>query len=188
MSFKITRAAIHNPSVYGLHKLVLIILADHEGADFGSWPSVARIGAMAGISTRHAQRILRDLEEQGEIRVEKQGGHRGTNRYFVIKKVIHRGDMGVRGGDMGVTQGVTWVSPEHIKKPKHGRAQPEAVTSELNSKPDTSTKGFARSGATPQQEQQDTPNYLPPRCAHNKQKSALKCKQCSTQFAQGEIE
>ena len=72
MSFKITRAAIHNKNVYGLHKLVLIILADHEGNEYGSWPSMARIADMAGISVRHAQRVLRDLEEANEIVTKRQ--------------------------------------------------------------------------------------------------------------------
>ena len=91
MSFKITRAAIHNPNVTGSHKLVLIIIADHEGGEYGSWPSIGRIANIAGLGVRQVKRIIKELHEQGEILVVRQDGHHGTNRYFVVNKVINRG-------------------------------------------------------------------------------------------------
>jgi hypothetical protein len=195
MSFKITRAAIHNRNVYGLHKLVLIILADHEGNDYGSWPSVQRIADMAGISVRHAQRILRDLEEQGEIRVERQGGHRGTNRYFVVHKLFNRGDIfiaggdtGVRGGDTQVTQGVTPMSPEHIKKAATAPAEPGRGSRNLTVNEIDSAQGEARPVDYSETENNDTPKHLPPRCLHNPLWSVLKCEQCSKQFREGEFD
>ena len=188
MSFRVTRAAIHNRNVTGLHKLVLIILADHEGGEFGSWPSVKRIADMSGVSERHAQRLLRDLEERGEIICNKQDGHRGTNRYFVVNKVIPRGDTGVRGGDVGVTQGVTWVSPEHIKKdttpPGSARSGGGvSITNKIDS-----DQGYARPVETTEKQNDDTPNYIPPRCLHNPSKSALKCNQCREAFIKGELQ
>jgi len=195
MSFKITRAAIHNKNVYGLHKLVLVILADHEGNDYGSWPSVARIADMAGISVRHAQRILRDLEDQGEVRTDRQAGHRGTNRYFVVHKSFNRGDISftggdtsVRGGDTQVTQGVTPRSPEHIKKATTAGAEPDGGSWALTVDDTGTSQGGARSADDSETETTDTPRYLPPRCLHNPLMSALKCKQCSTQFQEGELE
>jgi hypothetical protein len=195
VSFKITRAAIHNKNVYGLHKLVLIILADHEGNDIGSWPSLARIADMAGVSVRHAQRILRDLEEQGEIETKRQAGHRGTNRYFVVHKSFNRGDIfvsrgdtSVRGGDTQVTHRVTPMSPEYIKKATTAGAEPDGGSWASVETSTASTQGSARSGDNPKEDTDDTPNYLPPRCVHNPTKSALKCDQCSKQYREGELE
>lgn len=195
MSFKITRAAIHNKNVYGLNKLVLIILADHEGNDYGSWPSVARIADMAGISIRHCQRILRDLEEAGEIRTDRQAGHRGTNRYWVVNKLFNRGDIyfkggdtGVRGGDTHVTQGVTPMSPEHIKKAATAPAEPERGSRKITVTSIDSAQGEARPVDYSETETTDTPKYLPPRCQHNPSKSALKCEQCSKEFREGELD
>lgn len=195
MSFKITRAAIHNKNVYGLHKLVLIILADHEGNDYGSWPSLGRIAEMAGVSVRHAQRLLRDLEEQGEIRTDRQAGHRGTNRYFVVNKSFTRGDIsfrggdtGVRGGDTQVTQGVTPRSPEHIKKAPTAGAEPDGGSGELTVTSTGSPQGEARAADNPTEETADTPRYVPPRCLHNPSKSALRCDECNTKFLKGELE
>lgn len=195
MSFKITRAAIHNKNVYGLNKLVLIILADHEGNDYGSWPSVARIADMAGISVRHCQRILRDLEEAGEIRVEKQNGHRGTNRYFVVHKLFNRGDIfvsrgdtGVRGGDTHVTQGVTPMSPEHIKKAATAGAEPDGGSRDITVTTIDTAQGEARPVDYSETEKTDTPKYIPPRCQHNVSKSALNCVQCSKRFREGELD
>ena len=195
MSFKITRAAIHNKNVYGLHKLVLIILADHEGNDYGSWPSLARIAEMAGVSVRHAQRLLRDLEDQGEIRTDRQAGHRGTNRYFVVHKSFTRGDISfrggdtsVRGGDTQVTQGVTPMSPEHIKKATTARAEPERGSWALTVDDTGTSQGEARSADDSETETTDTPRYLPPRCLHIPSQSALKCNQCKEAFLKGELE
>ena len=188
MSFKITRAAIHNKNVYGLHKLVLIILADHEGNEYGSWPSMARIADMAGVSVRHAQRILRDLEEAGEVRTDRQAGHRGTNRYFVVNSSFNRGDVYVRGGDTQVTQGVTPRSPEHIKKAPTAGAEPDGGSGAIVDTSIDSTQGFARSADNSETENNDTPNFIPPRCLHNPSKSALKCEQCSKQYREGKLE
>ena len=195
MSFKITRAAVHNKNVYGLHKLVLIILADHEGNDFGSWPSLARIADMAGVSVRHAQRILRDLEEAGEVRTDRQAGHRGTNRYFVVNSSFNRGevfikggDTSVRGGDTHVTQGVTPTSPEHIKKAATAGAQPDGGSRAIIDNSIDTTQGFAQSADNSETENNDTPKYVPPRCLHNPSKSALMCYQCSIEYREGKLE
>jgi hypothetical protein len=195
MSFKITRAAIHNKNVYGLHKLVLIILADHEGNEYGSWPSMARIADMAGISVRHAQRVLRDLEEANEIVTKRQAGHRGTNRYYVVNASFNRGDVyvrggdtSVRGGDTQVTQGVTPMSPEHIKKAATAGAEPDGGSRAIIDNSIDTTQGFAQSADNSETENNDTPKYVPPRCLHNPSKSALKCEQCSIQYREGKLE
>ena len=185
MSFKITRAAIHNRNVTGTHKLVLIIIADHEGGQYGSWPSIQRISELAGISTRQVKRIVKELEAKGEILVVRQDGHHGTNRYFVVNKVIHRGDKYGTKDVANVTQGVTPMSPEHIKNsPTAGGFAPTADR-KLYTPIFNTPLGEAPAVETPTQE---TPNYIPPRCLHNVSQSALKCKLCTEAFLKGELQ
>lgn len=193
MSFKITRAAIHNRNVRGMHKLVLVIIADHEGGEHGSWASIQRIADLAGISPRQTKRIIKDLAESGELIVIRQDGHHGTNRYFVVNKtipkVIKRGDIRDTGGDIGDTPGVTWVTPEHIKKdgapPGRARGGDTVQQPQILDAP----QGIARAHQNePEKENNDTPKYVLPRCLHNPLKSVLKCKQCNIAYRNGEIE
>lgn len=192
MSFKITRAAIHNRKVRGMHKLVLIIIADHEGGDYGSWASIARIADLAGISPRQTKRIIKELAETGELIVIRQDGHHGTNRYFVVNKSIpkltNRGDTRDTGGDTHDTPGVTPVTPEHIKK----RGTPSGVArdgvAERTPQFLDAPQGIAQAHQNePKTNDHDTPKYVPPRCLHNPLKSVLKCEQCSTAYRNGEI-
>ena len=184
MSFKITRAAIHNPKVSGTHKLVLIIIADHEGGQYGSWPSIQRIAHIAGLGTRQVKRIIKDLETIGEILVLRQDGHHGTNRYFVVNKVIHRGVTSVTGGDIHDTPGVTYMTPEHIKNSGATAGSARAVSPKLNSPIFNTPQGEA---PAVESQPNDTPNYVPPRCLHNVSQSALKCNQCKEAFIKGEL-
>jgi hypothetical protein len=185
MSFKITRAAIHNPNVTGTHKLVLIIIADHEGGEFGSWPSIQRIADIAGLKRRHTQSIIKDLETMGEVLVVRQDGHHGTNRYFVVNKVIHRGAVRHTGGAPQHTQGVHHSAPEHIRNSGHTAASGRAVMPKLNSPIFNTPQGEA---PAVESQPNDTPNYVPPRCLHNVSQSALKCKLCKEAFMKGELE
>lgn len=186
MSFRITKAAIHNPNVTGMHKLILIIIADHEN-EHGSWPSIDRIATMAGIARRQTQRYIRELEQMGEIIVLRQDGHHGANRYFVVNKVIHRGVVQDTGGVINGTGGVSYKTPEHIKKdrtpPTPGRGGvPGNKRNFVGPRP-----GFAGEPQTEKQTDHDTPTDTPPRCKHNPLKSALKCNQCRTAYIKGEI-
>jgi hypothetical protein len=185
MSFKITRAAIHNQSVTGTHKLVLIIIADHEGGDYGSWPSVQRIADIAGLKRRHTQSIIKDLEKMGEILVVRRDGHHGTNRYFVVNKVINRGALRHTGGAPQCTSHVHHSAPEHIKNSGATGGGAPAV-SPGHTRPTFDTpQGEAPAVESPPTE---TPNYIPPRCLHNLSQSALKCNMCREAFLKGELQ
>lgn len=85
MSFKLVKKVIHTDRVDGIHKLVLIILADYVNENRGnaSWPSLSTVSQQAGLSPRHTRRIVRDLETQGVLVTIKQAGLRGTNKYII---------------------------------------------------------------------------------------------------------
>jgi hypothetical protein len=188
MSFKITRAAIHNPNVSGSHKLVLIIIADHEGGDFGSWASVSRIATLAGLKRRQTQNIIHDLERMGELLVLKQDGHHGTNRYFVVNKVINRGALQYTGGAVQCTGGVHSSAPEHIKNSASAGGGAPTATGKHTRPIFNTPQGEAPAIESPETETNDTPNYIPPRCLHNVSQSALKCNQCKEAFMKGELQ
>jgi hypothetical protein len=184
LSFKITRAAIHNPNVTGTHKLVLIIIADQEGGDYGSWPSVQRIADLAGLKRRQTQNIIKDLEKMGEISVVRRDGHHGTNRYFVVNKAVTRGALRYTGGAVQYTSDVQYSAPEHIKNSASAGGGAPTATGKHTRPKFNPPQGEAPAVETPTN---DTPQYIPPRCLHNVSQSALKCKQCSEAFLKGEL-
>ncbi len=85
MSFKLVKKVIHTDRVDGIHKLVLIILADYVNESKGnaSWPALSTVSQQAGLSPRHTRRIIRELENEGVVKTTKQAGLRGTNKYVI---------------------------------------------------------------------------------------------------------
>lgn len=96
-------------------RLVLLALADFSNDDGRSWPSVATIARKARLSPRQVQRILRDLETEGELVVEEGAGPHGCNMYRIVfqggdnlSPVENvRGDKSDTGGVTFRTGGVT---------------------------------------------------------------------------------
>ncbi len=68
----------------GAKLLILLALADRADEEGICWPSVAYLALKARISERQAQRLLRELEDEEAIRVEKRAGRGKTNRYRVV--------------------------------------------------------------------------------------------------------
>ena len=97
MSFKLVKKVISSELVDGMHKLVLVILADYVNDTRGNaaWPSVTTVAIKAGASVRHTRRIIRELELQGVLKTTRMAGMRGTNKYVID----------VSGADMGVLPG-----------------------------------------------------------------------------------
>jgi len=85
MSFKLVKKVIHSDRVDGMHKLILIILADYvnEAKGNAAWPSVTTVALRAGASIRHTRRIIRELETEGVLKTQKQAGRYGTNKYVI---------------------------------------------------------------------------------------------------------
>jgi hypothetical protein len=85
MSFKLVKKVIHSDRVDGMHKLILILLADYvnEAKGNAAWPSVTTVALQAGASIRHTRRIIRELEAEGVLKTQKQAGRYGTNKYVI---------------------------------------------------------------------------------------------------------
>lgn len=97
MSFKLVKSIISTERVDGIHKLVLIILADYVNDSKGNaaWPSVTTVAIKAGASVRHTRRIIRELELEGILKTTRQAGLKGTNKYVID---LSGADTHVRGG------------------------------------------------------------------------------------------
>lgn len=109
-------------------RLVLLSVANHAHADgTGAYPSKATIAREAGLSPRQVQRLIRELEDLGEVRVLRGEGPRGAHLYDLPMVREGRqsdspqeapgGDNGGGGGDNGGPGGETPTSPEPSTEP-----------------------------------------------------------------------
>jgi len=130
MSFKLVKQIIHSDRVEGIHKLILIILADYvnDAKSNAAWPSVTTVAIQAGTSIRHTRRIIRELETEGVLVTTRQAGLRGTNKYVIdltlgvdtLSKFMPGADTHVRGGaDTHVRSGADIYDTKggHMKHP-----------------------------------------------------------------------
>jgi hypothetical protein len=103
----------------GGHLLVLLAIADFADDNGVAWPSVSTLGRKARLSETSIHRILRQLQEAGELRIEREAGPHGCNLYVV-------GGTGAKiaPGAVGDTGGVPPVAPKPSIEPS-GVASPE---------------------------------------------------------------
>lgn len=67
-------------------KLLLARLADRADKSGLAWPSVESLMADCEMCDRAVRKLLKELEQDGFIRVERRGGRHLTNRYWVVKR------------------------------------------------------------------------------------------------------
>jgi hypothetical protein len=80
MSIEKMAAVLHHSTTSGSTKLVLIGIANHDG-DGGAWCSTTTLARYANIERRQVKKILRELEELGELITVPRTGL--TNLYAV---------------------------------------------------------------------------------------------------------
>lgn len=89
MSVKAMSYVWDNYKEGGSKKLVLLAIADISDNEGICYPGVKRIAEMACLSARYTQKIIRELEDSGDLRVEIGEGlptiHGMTNRYYMVK-------------------------------------------------------------------------------------------------------
>ena len=122
-------------------KLVLLAYADHADHDGGSiYPAIGTVAQKTGYSPREVQRLTRELEARGRL-VADGSAKFGTNRWVIplveggdkLTPPSMGGDVAVSpgvsegvspvspGGGLGVTGGVTQVSPEPSFNPSNNQ-------------------------------------------------------------------
>lgn len=68
----------------GTNLLMMIVLADYSDDDGNSYPSVASLARKCRMQPRNAIYILKSLQDSGELRVLKNEGPKGCNRYRIM--------------------------------------------------------------------------------------------------------
>lgn len=105
-----TRVLNHSRAT-GRAKLILLGIANHQG-DQGAWPSIETLARYANASERSIMRDLQELEELGELIIERNGapirGQYRPNLYWVTVEESGVTDLasGVTKNDSGVTDEV----------------------------------------------------------------------------------
>jgi len=83
-------ACLNHSQATGSTKLVLLGIAWHmsETWNDGAYPSTERLANYAGISTRQVTRCLNELQELGELDIDRHNGRSyggaKTNRYWTL--------------------------------------------------------------------------------------------------------
>ncbi len=87
MSIRIMALVWEASAQTGGNLLLLLALADFANDEGECWPAVSTLAKKSRMSDRHVRRILRTLEEAGEIERLEAAGQHGTNRYLIAPKV-----------------------------------------------------------------------------------------------------
>ena len=87
MCFKLVKQVLDEvDGLSGMKKLVLVILAEyvnHKNGNNKCWPSMPAIAKRAGVSRRYVIEVLKELEAEGYIRIERSRGRNHTNTYHL---------------------------------------------------------------------------------------------------------
>jgi DNA-binding FadR family transcriptional regulator len=82
-------AVLHHSPATGTAKVVLLAIAWHtnDNPELGCYPSQETLAKYANTSSRTVRRALNDLEQMGEIEIDRHGGVAAgsspSNRYFI---------------------------------------------------------------------------------------------------------
>ena len=111
MSVKAMTHVWDNYKTGGSKKLVMLAIADSCNDMGECYPGVERIAEKSCMTKRYAQKILRELETDGDIRIDTNGGmdtgHGSTNRYYMTK---YRQSIGIERGELSDTPSVAGVN------------------------------------------------------------------------------
>lgn len=89
MSAEAMAAVLHHSPATGTAKVVLLAIAWHtnDNPELGCYPSQETLAKYANTSTRTVRRALNELENMGEIEIDRHGGIASgsspSNRYFI---------------------------------------------------------------------------------------------------------
>lgn len=92
---------------------MLVVLADYSDDEGNSYPAVASLARKCRMSSRNANYILSALQASGELRVLKNEGPKGTNRYRIMLSAL------------GDAEGLKAAAPLKRSSPLKAAAPPE---------------------------------------------------------------
>ena len=76
-------SAVFESDLPATDRLVMLSLADHANDDGLCYPSVGRLTRRTGLGERTIQEAIRRLQKSGLLDVQKNGGPKGVNVYFL---------------------------------------------------------------------------------------------------------
>ena len=83
MSIKIMTRVWDLSEHKGTARLLLLALADHASDDGVAWPGIPRLAHKTKVTERQVKRLLRTLEQSGELYTNVQGGRGNANLYLI---------------------------------------------------------------------------------------------------------
>lgn len=118
MSLKASSWAWDQP-VTGMHKLVLLAIADYAGRENNSaWPSLDTLAKRCGISRMTAVRAIRELEEKDLVKLERRANRTNVYHLPVGDSEGYQSDRGYQRVTTVVSEsdcGSNTVIPEPVK-------------------------------------------------------------------------
>lgn len=84
MSVRVMAAVWEHSKATGTSLLMMLALADFSDDDGSSYPSVATLATKCRMSVRNANHLLASLRDSGELKIRKNEGPKGTNRYRIV--------------------------------------------------------------------------------------------------------
>lgn len=141
MSIKVMNYVWDHSDAQGTELLCLLAIADNANDDGEAFPGIARIAKKCRVGERAIQKVLRKLQDSGEIEVrighglKTTTGH--TNRYVLLKyqEWVNVGTPQPARGERGDTPGVNSGTPQGVNV---GTPKPSVLTI---SKPSVKSKG-----------------------------------------------
>jgi hypothetical protein len=118
MSIEVMTTVLNHSKATGRAKLVLLGIANHQG-DQGAWPSISTLARYANASERSIMRDIQELEELGELIVERNAapirGQYRPNLYWVNVDVLAEYGSGVTDFEAGVTENDSGVTAQVVR-------------------------------------------------------------------------
>jgi len=118
MSIEVMTKVLNHSKATGRAKLILLGIANHQG-DQGAWPSIETLARYANASERSIMRDIQELQEIGELIVERNAapirGQYRPNLYWVNVSDMVEEDSGVTPTASGVTESTSGVTDEVVR-------------------------------------------------------------------------
>jgi hypothetical protein len=111
MSIELTNAVWKHSRQKSGALLVLLALADYANSKGIAWPAISTLARKVRTSKRNVQRWVRALQQDGELKVLRNEGRRGSNIYKICLPVAEADKGDTRGtNDTGDAKPVTSMS------------------------------------------------------------------------------
>jgi hypothetical protein len=141
MSIKIMTWIWENSLEEGTNLLMLLAIADHANDDGVCWPSIARLAQRARVEERQAKYIIKKLEANGAIEVQRGVGRNNTSVYCIkgaadctfsakekVQSSVIKGAVQREKVQSSVIKGAVAIAPDPLEPSLEPSLEPLRVT------------------------------------------------------------